>query len=217
MMPDRPGKRRPIMRETRWSRTRGYSDETTTYTSFESKFLEGTASITLAELSQLWLAWNTEEKLDFSLAIACDESLKHAEVLRFLMKNGDHVVWSTIAPSVARGLPKKESLPFLRARCEETEVGTAGANYYQALTMAGDPDALRRLKEWLNRIMQDPRLGKQEPTRNYIALDLVWCIKYLLELGEPPETLRQYYELLTNHPNPYSRRYAQDRLSEYFA
>ena len=35
---------------------------------------------------------------------------------------------------------------------------------------------------------------------NEIAMDLVWCIKFLVELGTPDGDLRSAYDKLAQHP-----------------
>jgi hypothetical protein len=57
-----------LVSETRWSRR--YRSADGRFERFDSRFLDGTATVTLNEVQAEWPRWNEQEKLDFSHAFA---------------------------------------------------------------------------------------------------------------------------------------------------
>src|SRR5262245_60424430 len=121
-------------RETRWSRHYSKKPERRQHYG-ESRFMDGSATITLAELEAHWSEWPDHERMDFSHAFGTwgQKVPERLAILRFLVANGDHQhCWWAIALPVGRELPPEESVPILRRWCESAEVGSA-ANYFQAI------------------------------------------------------------------------------------
>lgn len=187
----------PLVRETRWWREYKSPDDGTLF--FDSRFRDGSASINLDALTREWPSWNQHERLDFSLAFCHCQCDDRSAILRFLMRNADHDVSSTIASSIALALPTEESLPFLQKCCTSCDVGR-GANYFQALWMTRSPKALPILKASLDRIWNSPDLQKTDEFCNFTAFDAIWCIDALVRVGTPVASLRDRYETLLSHP-----------------
>jgi hypothetical protein len=138
-----------------------------------------------------------------------------ADILRYLIRHGDHVVSLTIALSVAMHLPAKEALPVLKEWCLTGEVGYC-ANYFQALALTKDPEALDFLRQCFRRVWNSPGFMADAEFQNWIALDAMWCMKHMLELGEDINVLRSAYETLKTHPCAGTRDQTQRWLSEHF-
>lgn len=117
-----------LVRETRWSREYHYADGTLAL--HDSRFRDGSATISHRQLSQEWGTWPDQEKLDFCKSFAHYRGRELAEMLRFLVANGNDLIWQTIAISVAMTLPANEAVSFLRDRIDKSESGTR-ANYFQ--------------------------------------------------------------------------------------
>lgn len=200
-----------IVRETRWSREFQSPDKRECF--LDSRFRDGSASITLSELRRDWATWTDHEKADFSQSFVHYQGRRRCQILRFLMRNGNHSVWSAIAASVASSLPINESLPFLRECCKSSETGCS-ANYYQALWLTGSPEAVGVLWTALDRIWASPDLMTPDSFCNFTAFDAIWCIDALIRLGDPLDSLRDPYEKLKMHPT--MRGDAVRWLSEHF-
>jgi len=201
-------------RETRWSRL--YQSADGRCTRFESRFLDGTATVTLGELQEEWPRWNEHERLDFCQAFACGADVPGREnILRFLVRHADHIVHSTVALSVAMWLPAREAVSILKEWCLTGEVGQC-ANYFQALALTKDPAALDFLRECFRRVWNSEGLMATADFQNWIASDAMWCIKNMVELGEDTDALRPAYETLKTHPCPGTREQTQSWLSEHF-
>jgi len=200
-----------VARETRWSREYQSADNSERF--LDSRFRDGSASITLSELTREWPEWTQSEKLEFAQAFVHYQGRQRAKIVRFLMRNGDHHVWSTIAASVATTLSPKESLPFLRECCETCDIGR-GANYFRALWLTRSSEAVPILWRCLDRIWKSRELFEPDSFCNFTTFDAIWCIDALVRLQEPLESLRDRYERLKAHPT--MREYALRWLSEHF-
>lgn len=200
-------------RETRWSRI-NVSTDGATY--FRSKFLDGSASITLAELKESWPGWNEEERFDFCNALSCGGDIAEiAEILRFLINHSDRFIRGTIALSVATYLPLQESVPVLKEWCFKDEVGQC-ANYFQALYETYHPDVLPFLRSCFRRIWASEGLMAETDFVNLVAFEAVSCLQYMLQLGEDICLCRNAYETLKHHPDNGTREQANRHLSRYF-
>jgi len=204
-----------IIRETRWSRVYAKPDKPL-HQYVESRFMDGTATITLDELQRDWQSWPEGDKIDFCQSLAWAQVPDRIDILRFVIDHGDHCTWLPIALLVAHELPPEESVPALRRWCESCEVGR-GANYYQAVAYTGDPEAHDLLKRCLHRTWSTAGLMDDADFCNWVAHDAVSCMQSLLELNEDPDTYRSVFEALKKHPCKATRQETQGFLAKYFA
>jgi|CXWL01.1.fsa_nt_gi hypothetical protein len=202
-----------LVRESRWSRKYHSKDKNQGYG--ESKFMDGTASITLPELQAEWKKWDRIERLDFAYNIAWADKDILPDILRFIMSNGSFEDWSGCALSISSHLPKEESIPFLTKACKECPAGKS-SNLLQALAHTKAPGVLVALRECLEQLWSNDALYVGEGWNNWIAFDAACCMQYMLELGEPAEALREKYEVLKKHANEHLRSTAMGYLSKYF-
>ncbi len=186
-----------ILKETRWSCT--YRNESKTLQYFESKFLDGSASITFEELIAEWPTWTDSDRFDFCSAIHCAPPENSADIFRFLAADKTEHVRSTIASCIARLLPSDESIPLLASWARTAPAGQR-ANYLQAIAHTSDSRAHAILADHFAILLKHPQLMDNAEWYNDIAMDLVWCIQNLLELETPTDDLQAAYEKLTLHP-----------------
>jgi hypothetical protein len=179
---------------------------------FQSRFMDGTASITLDELRRDWGEWPERERLDFCQSYRSGQECD-PDILRFLIANGDHATWPCIAFRVARDLLVEESVPALREWCESCEA-RRGANYYQAIAHTGDPEAHDILRRAFARVWETA--GLMEAANHDVAHDACCCLLFLLGLGEDPEEFRPQYEALRRHPGGLDIWWAGRQLATYF-
>jgi len=197
--------------ETEWSRT--FSKQGGTY--HQSKFLEGEASITLAELVERWPSWSEPERHDFCCAFSCGDVRDSGEIFRFLATDETDLIRSTIAIGVAVALGPGEAYPILKSWASDAQIGNR-ANYFQAIAITRHPDAVGALQSEFDELCMHPCLMEDSDWYNEIAMDLVWCIQNLLELGISPETLRQTFTKLEQHPCQKIRAQVLQWLAESF-
>jgi hypothetical protein len=203
-----------IIRETRWSRVYAKPDKPRHHY-HESRFRDGTATITLDELQHDWDKWPEAEKIDFCQSLVWLQIPERKDILRFLVGHGDCCAWSAIALLVALDLPPHEAVPALGMRCQSCEVGS-GANYYQAIAKTGDPEAHEILKRCFQRIWNSDGLMDDADFCNWVAYDAICCVEHLLELNQEPEPFRTVYETLQTHPCKGTREATERRLAKYF-
>jgi hypothetical protein len=200
--------------ETRWSRL--YRSADGRFERFESRFSDGTATVTLAELQADWPHWNEDERLDFCHSFVCTVDVSdREEILRFLVQDSEPAVRMTIALSVAKYLPPQEAVQVLKEWCQTGEPGRC-ANYFQALALTKDPGALDFLRDCFQRVWKCEGIMESSTFQNWIALDAMWCIRHLLELGEDVCALRSAYETLKNHACAGTRDQTRRWLSQHF-
>jgi len=201
-------------RETRWSRL--FTDDDGTFKHYESRFRDGTATITLDDLKDLWPNWNPEDRCDFCHALS---GAKHVpeiqDILRYLVSQSDRFVRPRIASYVVRYLPLSEAISILKEWCQIGEVGQC-ACYYSALAKTKDSNTLSFLRICLQRTLSTEGFMAESDFHNWVAFDAVHCVQHMLELGEDSAVLRSVYETLKAHPDAGTRRHVQMFLDKYF-
>ena len=203
-----------LTKETRWSRT--YSDENGQGHHIVSRFRDGSASITMEELSACWDTWPEGEKLDFCNELGWMKEPLISDVLRFVMKKGDETLWQAVALEIAGHLPSNESVPFLMAACENSELGQ-GANFFGALARTDYPKKREVLQHRLKELVGHSDFGiRGQEYFNRVANEAVNITNDLLELGANPDDLRPVYLQLKDHPHDFVRQITRNFLSKYF-
>ena len=197
--------------ETRWSRRYCRPDETIAF--IDSRFRDGSASISYRQLVREWETWTDDEQIDFCSSFAHFRGRGCARMLRFLMEHGNERVWSTIAIPVALKLPSREAVSFLCACVDRSEIGQR-ANYFQACWITRSKNAIPTLKHALQDIWASPDLMKPDAFCNWVAHDAIYCIDALIRLGEPAEEFAPMFQQLAQHPSMHTQ--TQKWLSEHF-
>jgi hypothetical protein len=201
-----------IILETRWTRCYAANDRLGGVIE-RSRFLDGDANITLAELKQSWHSWQKDEKIDFCQSFSSAKVPERLDIVRFLIANGDHSNWRAIAYVVTRELPSEEYIPILANWCQSCPPGE-GTNYYSALASTGDPAAYLVLKSYLERIGQ-PAVILDENNIS-VASDALECLMLMLGLKPDGEPVRYAYEILKKHPSKVIREGAEQIPKKYF-
>jgi hypothetical protein len=200
-------------RETRWSRH--YYNRELRQRHLVSRFMDGSAAITLADLQKEWPSWGEEERLDFCQSISFADKGVLRDILRFIMANGTFSDWRACALSIAGHVPPEESVPFLVRVSSECTPGEA-ANLLQALAHTKSPNAAPVIMARLGMLWTSNDLLLNGGWANMVAFEAVCCIQYLLELSEPPEAYREHYEAMLRHPNERNRKTTHRYLGKFF-
>ena len=202
-----------LVEETEWTRKFSKQDGSGTYP--QSKFLEGEATITAAELAERWPDWTECERHDFCSAVSCGNVNDSTEIFRFLANDTTDLIRSTIALGVAVSLDADEAYPILNQWASDAQIGNR-ANYHQAIMVTKHPDALETLKSEFDKLCAHPQLMDDSDWYNDIAMDLVWCIQHLLELEQPAAELNPAYSKLKTHPCQKIREQVDHWLAKSF-
>ncbi len=182
----------------------------------ESKFRDGSASISLDELAADWEGWGDGEKLDFCHAVTEATFDYLPDVYRFIMKNGDIECWGAIAAWIPRKLPEAEALEWLVEVVHEIPTGK-GEKFFQAMALTKSSEAKKALRTCLQRIWDDPSLLSEDNFFDNAAQDAVSCMEAMLQLGDEAPDLNQKYQILAQHPININRQTAIHKLGKYFS
>ncbi|HSH93564.1 MAG TPA: hypothetical protein VK968_05425, partial [Roseimicrobium sp.] len=151
---------------------------------YVSRFMDGSASITVSELQQEWAGWNECDQVEFCNHSHClAGQADYPEMLRFIMDNGGPRDWSSLAINIARHLPREEAFAFLVRVLQDRSCPSA--NVSKAISMTKHPDAESELRRHLADLWANPDLWKDDPFLNWICFDAATCIGHLVELGAP--------------------------------
>jgi hypothetical protein len=190
------GERLPLLRERRWSREYGEKMSVTII----SRFMDGSAAMSVAELEEMWPAWSESDRMDFCQNCEWLESQNdYSDMMRYIVEHGSPTEWSGVAQGVARALPLEEAFGILRSLLPRTPTGQRG-NLVQAIALTRHPDALEVLRTELAALESNPELWDDDSFMNWLAHDALCCIKYLLELGANAEQHRAIAIRLAAHP-----------------
>lgn len=206
------GRKLTLNRESRWSRTWLSPDGSFAYT--ESRFMDGSARITLDELEVAWASWTDLEKLDFCQNFGWVRGALLAKLARFVMNRGDSPTWSACALVIANAVPSEEAKNFFVRACESALPGHL-ANLMRSLVLVTRAAAIPVLHDCLRRI-ESSLDCRDERDATRIGIDAVCCLKELLDLGDDPQKYRVLRDALVSHRSPHVRTFASGRLHRYY-
>lgn len=208
------GLRLPLHRERRFSRY--YYLEEHKNGAEISRFMDGTANITAAELQRDWDGWPEDVRWDFcqSCAWLRGQSDFH-EMLRFVMQHGGWYEWCAVALSVASELPREEAYTVLVQALDQTEIGQT-ANFTQAIAATKHPEAEATLRRNLAAIWVHPALWANADHINNVAYDAMTCIEHLIQVGASPSDFTEQVRQLSEHVCPGNRDCVRTFLGKYY-
>jgi hypothetical protein len=190
------GERLPLLREKRWSRE--FATDQATF--IISRFMDGSASLSLAELRSEWPGWPRADRLDYCVnCSSLEEQPDFADQLRFVVVNGGPEEWSAIASSIARCIPGEEAFAIVTAFLARTPQGER-ANMLQALTRLRHPNSLDVILEELSSLSAHPALWDDDTFLNWLAYDLTCGIADALSLGAEPVQFDATVRRVATHP-----------------
>ena len=153
----------------------------------------------VSELADSWIVWNETDRLAYAKQLARYEGEELPELLRFVMRHGDSISKLEISHKVACFLPEEEAVSLLLDCMSEDYLGPR-ANFIAALAMTRSDRTVDLLRSHLVKLYNSPDLWKNDDFCNYTALDLIWCLHYLIKLGVPPSDLNAIYLRMLDHP-----------------
>jgi hypothetical protein len=205
--------RMPLVKERRFARF--YSSQDPKVSTEVSRFSDGSASITLAELQADWSGWPETDKRDFCSAChALYERDDIADMLRFVMKNGNEENWSSVANLVSHALPMEEAFSGLKTALERTS--SMQGNLIQAIALTKHPDAAPLLREHLSLIWTRSDLWADDTFLNWTAQDAIHSIEHLIELGDNPADYEDKVRALAEHMCAGNRDSCSRWLHKYY-
>jgi len=188
----------PLERETAWSRRYAHPDGKRV--TINSRFEDGSASLTLPQLRAGWIHWSESEKIDLCQNFSwLSKQADFPEMIRFIMREGSWQVWAAVALQVATQLPQEEAFMLLSSALQATPLGSR-SNVVQALARTRHPLVPDLIGRVLLELRSSAEFLSDDPFVNWIALSATWCIEHLLDLGARPEALEDAVRSLSDHP-----------------
>jgi hypothetical protein len=208
------GVRMALSREREFSRVYTTPDGKSSFV--QSRFVDGSASITLREVEERWPGWSGHERLDFCNAVRSSDGLDDLPgILRFVMREGEPTYVSTVASSVARSLPREEAFALLCDALQKAS-GEHTANLTQAVSHTKHPGAEKVLLEHLDALWGKSDLWDDDSFVNWRAYDVTCCIKHLLELGATPALFEEKVRRLAAHVCEHNRDSCSMYLQKHY-
>lgn len=190
------GVRMALQDETRFSRH--YHSEEANAGASISKFSDGTAKVTFAQLRDEWSNWSDAERADFCGSCAwLGKQADFPDMLRFVMRVGNPEHWRSIALAVAVNLPQEEAYRVLLGALQQMDEHTA--NITQGISHTKHPEAPATLRKLLDHQWSHPRLWDDASFTNWHAFDALCCINHLLNLGASPGEFEDKVRKLAEH------------------
>ena len=207
--------RLPLQKERRFSRS--YYLAKRRMGSEVSRFMDGTASITLTQFQAEWPTWTEGERLDF-----CENCCwlsgqsDFPDMLRFIVKHGCHDDWSAIALPIASDLPRDEAFKTLLGMLRKAKAGKA-SNLAQGIAQTKHPKAERTLRKHLQSIWAHKSLWGDDKFINWVAFDATTCIAHLIEIGASPSDFQDQVRQLSQHVCCGNRNSCRNFLSKHYS
>jgi hypothetical protein len=187
-----------LERERRWSRT--YRHPTKGQRFIMSRFLDGSASVTLKALEDGWAGWSRADRLDFCTNVKwLRKQADFSDILRFLAAATDPQAASSIALAVSTGLPQDEAFAIL-VRMLDATGESSSANFLQAIAQTRHPSAADEIRKRLAVIQVRPDIWADADFMNWTAFAAVCAVKELLQLGIAAGEFEQLVRALSEHP-----------------
>jgi hypothetical protein len=208
------GVRLPLTREGRFLRS--YDNKDAKIGTVVSRFMDGTAEISFTELKTSWPQWSRMERYDFTSA-ACwlHDHPEFADMMRFVLEEGDQDDLNAVALQVATALPADEAFERLYAILQRTPIGKS-ANIGQAIAHTKHPDAPDALREHLRKTLRDSRLMEPDDFLNWVTYDAICCIEHLLELGLSTSEFEDDVQRISSHPSDGTIDSLRRRLAKWY-
>jgi hypothetical protein len=195
------GIRRPLEFETRFIRPFREPHLPHPHEFRISRFVDGSASITLSQLERQWATWTEADRLDFCVSIDDLQLLEQPDLpamVGFIARHGNPDELSAVAPAFCRLFTPAESFELAVLALQRSQVGRT-SNIMQAIALTNDLRAQAVLREQLQTIWTEPSLWMDADFVNGVAFDAVNCIWYLMKLSAPPVEFEDAVRRLSAH------------------
>ncbi len=210
------GVRIPLSVETQFYRYYNSGDPRV-MSQYVSRFMDGSASMTLEQLRREWPMWTKLQRSEFCRSsIWLFKQIDYPDMLRFIIQDGGPDEWSAAANRIAANLPAEEAFRFLVGAFGAIEVGER-SNIIQAMAITKQPDAQAILRKHLETVWQHPDLWKKNDSWNQIAFEATTCIENLIALGASPADFEDKVRKLSQHTCAKNRDNCRNFLSKHYS
>ena len=166
-----------------------------------SRFVDGSASMSLRELTEAWPTWGRRDRSDFCQNVhGLGQHPEYAGMLELVFTLGDSEARASVAIELVEVLPTDEAYALLDAELSRAPLETY-PNLVQALARTRHPNALSDLEKLLETLRPASTLGTLpfDETRAYATLYTLCALARARHGGS--ETLEPWVLELARHPN----------------
>jgi hypothetical protein len=211
------GIRMPLQYETRFLRHFRATDQLLPHQTemVISRFVDGSASVTLPQLEAEWSAWTAPDRMDFCCSLDDLQLLEQPDLpamVRFIVHHATPDELVSVASSVGRICRPDEVFELLLVALRNSAIGKT-SNIIQAIAQTRHPEAEATLRRHLQTVWSTRSLWDDASFVNWTAFDAMMCIYYLLRLGASPAELEDFVRNLSEHACSGNR----ERCCKYFA
>ena len=216
------GTRIPLAYETRFKRHYiEKKSELEAHHTDVSRFIDGTASITLQQLKEEWSSWTDADRADFCDSLIDLVNLDQpdlAEIVRFLLQeaNVDILGALVLQLPVVQTFSRDETFELLIGVLQRSSLGHT-SNIVRALGLTQHPEAGATLRRHLQSIVATPAAWEDAKFHNYLAKDAAYCVLNLVKLGAPPAEFDGIVRRLSEHVCPRNREWCRRNFAKDYA
>lgn len=167
-----------------------------------SRFVDGSASMSLRELTEAWPTWGRRDRSDFCQNVhGLGKHPEYAGMLELVFALGDSEARASVAIELVEVLPTDEAYALLDAELARAPLETY-PNLVQALARTRHPKALSDLEKLLETLRPAATLGTipLDETRAYATLYTLCALARARRGGS--ESLEPWVLELARHPSP---------------
>lgn len=215
------GVRWPLERETRFIRYYRIPEPRLPRqnTEFEiSRFVDGTASLTLTQLETEWESWSAPDRMDFCRSIYDLQLLEQPDLpamVRFVVHHANPEELSCLAPQMECVFPPNETYALLEFALQNSGRSRI-SNIVQAMARTKHPDAEATVRRQLQSIWADSSLWSDASFVNWIALDALICIQALIQISARPEQFADSVRKLSKHSCTRIQKQCRSSFAEHY-
>jgi len=184
-----------------------------------SRFVDGSASVTLPQLEAEWSAWTAPDRMDFCCSIDDLQLLEQPDlpaIVRFIVHHAAPEELSSVAPSLCRIFRPDEAFELLLVALKNSAIGKS-SNIIQAIAHTRHPEAEATLRRHLQSVWLNGSLWDDASFVNWTAFDATTCIHYLLRLGASPTELEDFVRKLSAHPCSRNRERCRKLFAQHYS
>jgi hypothetical protein len=186
-----------------------------------SRFVDGSASITLPQLKEDWSTWTDADRADLCDSMHDLENIGQqdfAEIVGFLLDNANPAMLGPVVLHlpVTQTFPPDETFQILLEVLQRSNPGHA-ADVIRAMGKSHHSDAEATIRRHLRLVVADAAAWADANHYNTIALDAAYCIFSLLELGAPAVDFVDIVRRLSEHACGKTREWCRRNFSKHYA
>jgi len=186
-----------------------------------SRFVDGSATVTLEQLKEEWSTWTDADRADFCGSLTDLENTGQqdfGEMVRFLLQSAKVDILGPVVLHlpVRQTFPADETFHLLTGVLRRSSLGHT-ADVIRALGLTQHPEAEATIRRHLRIIVADPSAWTDADYFNRLARDAAYCILSLVRLGASPTDFEEIARRLSEHACKRNREWCRRNFAKHYA